>query len=183
MAIGNSIIISRGLLNLVPDDSVLAVLLARQIAHIVLDDPDPFTLRWPESLFAFSKKQDFPGLGIRHTPKQEESADQEALLLIKGSRYEHAVPETKVFLSQLSAESRRFRNLVRPRFGIAVTPRGCGLVDHHVRKTPATSTGFQLRDTYGVSWAGAVIEHESARVQAGSGNGQQNLPRTAASAR
>ena len=118
-AAGDVIVVSRGLLNIVPDDSVLAVMLARQVAHIVLGHAriaDSF----PQSLFDGQRKKDFEGFGIHWRSEDEAGADAESAILLKGSIYESAVTNTSAFLSALESQSHRFPNLALPRFGAGV---------------------------------------------------------------
>jgi hypothetical protein len=118
-AVGNVIVVSRGLLNVIPDDSVLAVMLARQVAHIVLGHTlvaDSF----PYSLFDRQENADFDGFGIRWRSEQERAADLETAILLKGSMFENAVANTSAFLIALKSQSHRFPNLVLPRFGAGV---------------------------------------------------------------
>ena len=118
-AVGDVIVVSRGLLNIVPDDSVLAVMLGRQVAHIVLGhtrSADSF----PHSLFDRQGRKDFDGFGIHWTPEQEAAADSETAVLLKGSIFENAVANTRAFLSALESQSHRFPNLALPRFGVGV---------------------------------------------------------------
>jgi hypothetical protein len=120
-AVGDVIVVSRGLLNIVPDDSVLAVMLARQVAHIVLGHTR-ITGSFPQSLFDRQDKKDFDGVGISWRPDEEAAADSEATVLLRGSIYESAVANASVFLSQLKSQSHRFPNLARPRFGAGAVP-------------------------------------------------------------
>jgi hypothetical protein len=118
-AVGDVIVVSRGLLNVIPDDSVLAVMLARQVAHIVLGHTriaDSF----PHSLFDRQEKKDFAGFGIRWRPEQERATDLETAVLLKGSIFENAVANMSAFLSALESQSHRFPNLALPRFGAGV---------------------------------------------------------------
>lgn len=118
-AVGDVIVVSRGLLNVIPDDPVLAVMLARQVAHIVLGH----TLAagsFPHSLFDRRENKDFGGFGISWRPEQERAADLETAVLLKGSIFENAVADTSAFLIALKSQSHRFPNLVLPRFGAGV---------------------------------------------------------------
>jgi hypothetical protein len=57
--VGNAIVVSRGLLNIVPDDSVLAFMLARQVAHIVLGHTGTVAQPFPKSVFDLEGKKGF----------------------------------------------------------------------------------------------------------------------------
>jgi hypothetical protein len=162
--IGNWIILSRGLLNIVPDDRVLAVLLAGQIAHIILGHSYHIPRQLTNSLYDSTKQRDFPGLGIKYSPEQVQEADQEMITLLKGSPYENALSTSKEFLAQLQAHGGRFPNLLRPRFGMAVVPQGD---QKHPRSVgiSETSSNLRFRDRFGVSWDGRVfdrgVDHEA----------------------
>ena len=122
-AVGDIIVVSRGLLNIVPNDSVLAVMLARQVAHIVLGHSrgaDSF----PPNLFDRKNKKDFEGLGIHLGAGEEAAADSEMGILLQGSIFQKAVATTNAFLSALASQSHRFPNLALPRFGAGVIPPG-----------------------------------------------------------
>jgi len=118
-AVGDIIVVSRGLLNLIPDESVLAVLLARQVAHIVLGHTLVAGF-FPHSLFDRHENKDFDGFGIRWRPEQERAADLETAVLLEGSIFENAVANTSAFLIALKSQSHRFPNLALPRFGAGV---------------------------------------------------------------
>jgi len=118
-AVGDVIVVSRGLLNIVPDESVLAVMLGRQVAHIVLGHTRNTDL-FPNSLFEKQGRKDFDGFGIRWTPEQEAATNSETAVLLKGSTFENAVANTSAFLSALESQSHRFPNLALPRFGAGV---------------------------------------------------------------
>jgi hypothetical protein len=117
---GDVIVVSRGLLNIVPNDSVLAFMLAHQVAHVILGHTSSIAPSASISLFDLENKKGFTGLGIRWTPDEELAAHSKAIVLIKGTPYKSAVADTAGFLSQLGSESHRFPNLVRARFGVGV---------------------------------------------------------------
>jgi hypothetical protein len=163
-AAGNAILVSRGLLNIVPDDSILAYMLARQVAHILLGHTGSTVQPLSKSLFDLGGKKDFGGFGIGWKPDEEATADAKASLLLKGTPYESAVPRASAFVSQLKAESHRFPNLVRARFGVGIMPEGSSLTNRQVGKI---QYGEELRfeNRYGVSWNRVIIDSEEQRAQ------------------
>lgn len=175
-SVGNTIVVSRGLLNILPDDKVLAVLLARQIAHIVLGHSQDFVLHLPNNPFASADKRDFPGLGIKYGPGQEQAADRETVALLRSTDYEKAAPAAKEFLSRLQTDSCRFPNLVRPRFGIAVVSPGNGRRHRSTTIASDTSNSLRFRDLYGVSWNGIVTDRTKTNEPFGTEDGQENGP-------
>lgn len=152
-AVGDVIVVSRGLLNIVPNDSVLAFMLTRQIAHIVLGHTGSVAPPFPLSLFDLEEKKGFMGLGIRWTQDEEIAADSQAVALIKGTQYENAVADTATFLSQLESESGRFPNLVRARFGVGVLSE----VGARASKKSIAAATLHFENRFGVSLNRSVI--------------------------
>lgn len=164
-AVGDTIVVSRGLLNLVPDDSVLAFLLARQAAHIALGHTGNVAQTFPKSLFDVKGKKDFAGLGIHWSTDEEAAADVKALVLLQGSPYKNAIGEARVFLSQLESESHRFPNLVRARFGTGIIPEGGELA---MKQAGPFTQHDELRfeNRYRVSWNRVIVDSEEEGAQA-----------------
>lgn len=160
-AVGDVIVVSRGLLNIVPDDSVLAVMLARQVAHIVLGHSrgaDSFPLR----LFDRQSKKDFEGFGIHWRAEEEAAADAETALLLKGSIFENAVANTSAFLSALESQSHRFPNLALPRFGTGVIPKAIKSVPEEKLETG----NLRFENRFRVSSNRVIIGPEEERESA-----------------
>ena len=152
--VGSTIVVSRGLLNLVPNKSVLAVFLARSMAAIMQADPRPVL---PHSMFEFAKTRDFPGLGITTTPTRDAAIEKQALLLLQGSGFESGIRETVEFLGGLQKGSKRFHNLLQPRFGLGIIPSGKGFAE----LTPAmlnlhALNDIRLKETFRVATDGTI---------------------------
>jgi hypothetical protein len=160
-SVGNVIVVSRGLLNIIPDDSTFAVLVARQIAHLALDHSEVPRRTFRKSIFELNGKKDFAGLGFLRTPAQEAAADEEAITLLNQSPYREAIEPARVFLSHLEIESRRFPNLLRARFGPAIVPVGSSFArPQRTDALPNPNTSLLFRNRYGVSWNGELLRLE-----------------------
>jgi len=158
-SVGDTIFVSRGLLNLIPNDSVLAFLLGRQVAHIVLGHTVKVPQTFPVSLFDLEEKRGFEGLGIHLQPAEEAEADSKAIALLKESPYKDTVAETRSFLSELKSESRRFPNLVRARFGTGIFPEGSSFAGQKVAGTTPRKE-LQFANRYGVSWNCLIVDRQ-----------------------
>jgi hypothetical protein len=158
-AAGNTIVVSRGLLNLISDDSVLAFMLARQVAHIVLGHVINITQLPDKSLFDLGEKKNFAGFGIRWRPEEEAAADSDATVLLQRTPYKNAVANANAFLSQLRSDSHRFPNLVRARFGVGVLPEG-SLANKEL-KTIAPREELRFENRYRVSWNRVIVDSEA----------------------
>lgn len=161
-SIDNTVFVSRGLLNLVPDEKVLGVLLARQIAEINLGQSRQSLPILTNSIFDLRGSHDFAGLGIRRTTEQNVETARKATALLQGTPFADASGYAQAFLSHLENESYRFPNLVRARFGM-------GLIavrkDEPRHKPPATPDRLSLRGTYAISWNGKLEGAEFSHLE------------------
>lgn len=113
--VGRTIIVSRGLLDVLPDEATLAAVLAHELAHIVLHQSDR-----PEYLsglaLPFSDLDIFSHLDFRFDTAQESEADNRGLQLFAKSPYKSQMANAGLFLAVLEARSARLPNLLRGRF-------------------------------------------------------------------
>lgn len=145
-ASGDTIILSRGLLNLVPDKSVLAVLLAQQIAHIVLGHGD---LPFRDLLRTLSGETPIRSTrALRQRAAAENTAaNREAMILLKGSVYENGLAEAQHFLSMLHKGEKRFPNLLQARFGTGNIPENIDFVSGEPEIRSGSSSSVVLTDS------------------------------------
>ena len=114
--IGHTIVISRGLLDVLPDEASLAMVLAHEVSHIVLGHPFDTKLAFNDKLF-FPDEQSFHRLEFKHTPAAEEAADAKALELLKNSPYKDKLGNAGLFLRSLQEHASDLPNLIRPHLG------------------------------------------------------------------
>jgi Peptidase family M48 len=114
--IGHTIVISRGLLDVLPDEASLGTVLAHELAHIVLGHPFDTKLAFNDKLF-FPDQDSFRRLDFRHNPADEEAADTKALELLKNSPYKDKLGNAGLFLKALEQKSPDLPNLIRPHLG------------------------------------------------------------------
>src|SRR5580693_6442491 len=114
--IGHTIVISRGLLDVLPDEASLGTVLAHELAHIVLGHPFDTKLAFNDKLF-FPDQDSFRRLDFRHNPADEEAADTKALELLKNSPYKDKLGSAGLFLKALQQSAPDLPNLIRPHLG------------------------------------------------------------------
>src|ERR1700685_1079333 len=115
-SIGHTIVLSRGLIDVLPDEASLATMLAQELADIILTKPstdqwgfnDTTTVTATEALGHFSFKD---------TPEQVHQANQKALELLKNSPYKDKLASAGLFLKQLDADSKALPALINPHLG------------------------------------------------------------------
>ena len=86
VTIGHTIVVSRGLLDVLPDEASLGMVLAHELSHILLGHPSDTRFAFYDSLFV-PDEQWLQHIRSRRSPTDERSADVEALELLKHSPY------------------------------------------------------------------------------------------------
>jgi peptidase M48-like protein len=114
--IGHTIVMSRGLLDVLPDEASLAMVLAHELSHIVLGHPFDTKLAFNDKLF-FPDEQSFQRLDFKQRPADEEAADTKAMELLKNSPYKDKLSNAGLFLKALQQKSPDLPKLIRPHLG------------------------------------------------------------------
>jgi len=114
--IGHTIVISRGLLDVLPDEASLAMVLAHELSHIVLSQKFDTKLAFNDRMF-FPDEESFQRFDFRRRPGDEDAADAKALELLKNSPYKDKLGSAGLFLKQLQERAPDLPNLIRPHLG------------------------------------------------------------------
>jgi hypothetical protein len=114
--IGHTIIVSRGLLDVLPDEASLAMVLAHEVSHILLGHKFDTKTAFNDRMF-FPDEESFQRLDFRHRPAEEEAADTKALELLKNSVYKDKLGTAGLFLKALQERAPVLPNLIRPHLG------------------------------------------------------------------
>lgn len=114
--IGHTIVISKGLLDVLPDEASLAMVLSRELAHIALGHQLDTRLAFNDRMF-FSDEDTFRELGFQRTTKEETEADQKALELLTNSPYKDKLGNAGLFLKALQKRAPELKNLISARLG------------------------------------------------------------------
>jgi hypothetical protein len=117
--IGHTIVVSRGLLDVLPDEASLAMVLAHELSHIVLGHHFDTKLAFNDKLF-FPDEESFQRLDFKRTPADEEAADSKALELLKNSPYKDKLANAGLFLKALQEKAPELPHLIRPHLGNGV---------------------------------------------------------------
>ncbi len=114
--IGHTIVVSRGLLDVLPDEASLAMVLAHELSHIVLGHKLDTKLAFNDRMF-FPDEDSFQRFDFRRRPADEEAADTKALELLKNSPYKDKLGSAGLFLRALQERSPDLPNLIHPHLG------------------------------------------------------------------
>jgi hypothetical protein len=114
--IGHTIVLSRGLLDVLPDEASLAVILSHELSHIVLGHHFDSKLAFNDRMF-FPDEQSFQRFDFKRRPADEAAADAKALELLKNSPYKDKLASAGLFLEALQQRAAALPNLIRPHLG------------------------------------------------------------------
>jgi len=113
--VGRTIVVSRGLIDVLPDEATLAAVLAHELAHIVLGHSLGSEYLSGFNL-PFSDLEIFAKYSFRFDPAQEADADKKGLELISKSPYKDKIVNMALFLKALETHSPQLPNLLHGRF-------------------------------------------------------------------
>src|SRR5215471_5232325 len=115
-SVGNTIIVSRGLIDTLPDESSLAMVLSHELAHIVLGHNLGSKFAFNDRML-FSDESTYSNFGFRHVPEEETAADKKALDLLKTSPYGQKMETAGLFLKELSSRAPQLSALLTAHLG------------------------------------------------------------------
>jgi hypothetical protein len=113
---GHTIVLSRGLIDVLPDEASLAAVLAHELGHVMLghrmDTEFAFFNR-----VRFDEKDTFHHFGFARSAEEEEAASQKGLELLKKSPYQDKTGTAQAFFEALQKREKEVPNLISPHLG------------------------------------------------------------------
>jgi len=114
--IGHTIVMSRGMVDVLPDEASLAMVLAHELAHIVLGHKLNTKLAFNDQMF-FPDERTFERMDFGRDKTEEEAADKKAVDLLNSSPYKDKMATAGLFLKAVQARGPQLKNLIRPHLG------------------------------------------------------------------
>jgi len=114
--IGHTIVISRGLLDVLPDEASLAMVISHELSHIALGHRLDTKLSFNDRMF-FPDEQTFERLDFNRSAADEEAADKRGLELLANSPYKDKLANAGLFLKALQERAPELKHLIRPHLG------------------------------------------------------------------
>jgi hypothetical protein len=114
--IGHTIVLSRGLIDVLPDEASLAAMLAHELAHVVLGHQIDTRYAFFDNVL-FDDKDVFRHFGFARTPEEEHAADVKAAELLRNSPYKDHLATAQLFIQALDQRSKEIPNLISPHLG------------------------------------------------------------------
>jgi hypothetical protein len=109
---GHTIFVSRGMLDVLPDEASLASVLAHELAHIVLGHPTDTTFAFKDRSIV-GDQEVLRRLHFSRTQDEEKEADTKALALLQSSPYRDKLESVGLFLRQVEARRDALPHLIR----------------------------------------------------------------------
>src|ERR1700726_2301097 len=113
---GHTIVVSRGLVDVLPDEGSLAAVLAHELGHVVLGHRMDTQFAFFSRL-RFDERETFRHFGFARTPEEERAANQKGIELLMQSPYKDQARTAQLFLQALQGRSKEIPNLISPHLG------------------------------------------------------------------
>ena len=104
------------MIDVLPDEASLAMILTHELAHIVLGHQLNTKLAFNDRLF-FPDERTFERMDFARDKTEEEAADKKALELLNNSPYKDKLANAGLFLKAVQARAPQLRNLIRAHLG------------------------------------------------------------------
>jgi Peptidase family M48 len=113
---GHTIVVSRGLLDVLPNEVTLAAILAHELAHVLLGHSGANSFGFTDRAFIPDEKV-LQRLNFHRDRAQEEAADAKALALLRRSPYKDDLSTAGLFFRMLKVRGPDLPNLIQSRLG------------------------------------------------------------------
>jgi hypothetical protein len=115
--VGRTIVLSRGLIDVLPDEASLATMLSHELSHVVLGHP------LIDTKFAFADRlmigdgDLLQTLQFHHAAREETAADEKVIEILEKSPYKDRLSDTGLFLRVIAQQARVLPRLIQPHIG------------------------------------------------------------------
>jgi hypothetical protein len=114
--VGHTIVISRGLLDTLPDEASLAAILAHELANIALGQTIDSKFAFSDRTF-FDDEETLRRFRFARSQEQEDKANATAVAYLMNSPYKEKLGQAGLYLKALGNEANRLPALIKPLFG------------------------------------------------------------------
>jgi hypothetical protein len=118
--VGHTIVLSRGLIDVLPDEASLGAVLAHELGHVVLGHRIDSQFAFFNAV-RFDDRDTFKHFDFARTPDEEEAARQKGVELLKNSPYKDKTSSAQVFLQAVRSRAKEIPNLISPHLGDRVS--------------------------------------------------------------
>jgi hypothetical protein len=116
LTIGDTIVLSKGLIDTLPSETDLAAALAFQLAHLELGHKVDTEFAFPDNLM-FADQATIRRVPLHHSDAENIAAAKEALKLLANSPYKDKLGEAGLYFRALLARAKTLPALMQPQIG------------------------------------------------------------------
>jgi hypothetical protein len=116
---GHTIVLSRGLIDVLPDEASLAAILAHELGHVTLGHRMDTQFAF-FSHVRFDEKETFHHFGFARNAEEEEAANKKGAELLKKSPYRDQSGSAQAFFQALQERGKEIPNLISPHLGDSI---------------------------------------------------------------
>ena len=153
--IGHTIVVSRGLVDVLPDEASLAMMLSHELAHVALGHKLNTKFAFTDRFF-FPDPVTFQRMDFSRSDLDETAADTKALELLNSSPYSDKLATAGLFLKELQEQAPMLTNLIRPHLGnplgdkattrlSSINASAPGLEDKNIAQIAALPLGGRIK--------------------------------------
>jgi Peptidase family M48 len=114
--VGHTIVLSRGLIDVLPDEASLATIIAHELSHAVLGHRLDSSLAFFDQLL-IEDKETFRHFGFARTVDEEKAANAKAIEILNNSPYKNQLGNANLFLTALAKREKEIPNLISAHLG------------------------------------------------------------------
>jgi len=119
-AIGHTIVLSRGLIDVLPDEATLAAMLAQQLGRVILASSTDSKFAFHDRFLRLNEGQRLQDFRLNGTSTDDQAASAKAAELLKNSPYKGQLRTAGMFMAILRQRSTQIPGLINPRLGDSV---------------------------------------------------------------
>ncbi len=167
--IGHTIVLSRGLIDVLPDEASLAAVLAHELGHIAASHAVDTQFAFHDRLI-FDDYQVGQRISLKRNPTEEKEADEKGLAFLKNSPYKDKLENAVLFLRAAHKASRETPQLLRGHFGNTID------LEQRVARMVAVAGSAQQESA--LPWDRIAALPLGARVKVDALNGQVTMAKS-----
>ena len=122
-AIGRTIVLSRGLIDVLPDEASLAAMIAKELGHVIVDEKTAPGFAFYDWMIRFDESKTFKHFDFDRGVDEDAKASAKAAELLSNSPYKGQLQTAEMFIAELQKRSKEIPNLISPRLGGSILVR------------------------------------------------------------
>src|SRR6266404_933597 len=122
-AMGRTIVLSRGLIDVLPDEASLATMIAKELGHVIVDEKTSTGFGFYDWMIRFDESKTFKHFDFDRSVDEDTKASAKAAELLSNSPYKGQLQTAGMFIAELQRRSREIPNLISPRLGASIAVR------------------------------------------------------------